>query len=60
MTKRQFLSGLEDLWRDVMFNDAPLTVEELLDDAGTLGVDGASDVYLHLLKDRMTKSDGCM
>lgn len=63
MNRRQFLSGLEELWGDVMFYNEPLDLEDLLDDAATLGVEGASELYLEIIKAEcihgLKESDGC-
>jgi hypothetical protein len=46
MNRAKFLKDLKALWAK---DASPLTLEDLLDDVASLGVEGASDCYLWLL-----------
>ena len=46
MNRKLFLERLEHLWHDNAEYKTDLTIEDLLDDAATIGLEGASELYL--------------
>lgn len=51
MNRRKFLDGLARIWEEDGEMAEPLTLEDLLDDAGTLGLLGASGLYMRLIRE---------
>lgn len=51
MNRDGFLNSLRQLWKANLEMGEPLTIDDLLDDAASLGVAGASEMYGILLKD---------
>lgn len=55
VNRDKFLKGLESLWHENAEMREPLTIEDLLDDAATLGVAGASEMYGVLLEEEIRR-----
>lgn len=49
MDRQQFLDRLQTLWMENGEMEEVLTVEDLMDDSASIGLLGASDVYLKLM-----------
>lgn len=53
MDRLEFLRRLRQMWSADGELSEPLTIDDLLDDAATLGVRGASEMYAILLRDAL-------
>lgn len=51
MNRQKFLNNLKALWKANGELQEELLIEDLLDDAATLGLDGASEMYGVMLED---------
>lgn len=49
MNRKMFIKQIEKMWKEDGMENHPLTIEELLDDAATLGLEGASKCYVDSL-----------
>lgn len=49
MDRREFLKKLKTLWQENAEMGEALTITDLLDDAATLGMEGASEAYVTAL-----------
>lgn len=49
MNRRKFLSSLAELWKKDGTTKFELCLEDLLDDAATLGLEGAARLYVQMI-----------
>ena len=48
---------MKDLWIENNEIETPLTIEDLLDDSATLGLEGASEIYLAMVSETRRQFD---
>lgn len=57
MNRETFWRRMKDLWIENNEIETPLTIEDLLDDAATLGLEGASEIYLAMVSETKQEFD---
>lgn len=57
MNRGTFLRRMKDLWIENNEIETPLTIEDLLDDSATLGLEGASEIYLAMVSETRRQFD---